>query len=227
MASKPKIIMKRALRGLYAGRHIQFGNKISEDGGNKTRRCWKPNRQKKRLFSLGLDRRVWLDVTTHALRCIDRAGGLDEYLLKIPERKLHSEKLIYLRKCIAGAYKKFDNSMLPPDLEKKLKLVMEWHLQGKDKEDKKDEEKESEISQDLSVTATEDDHISEMFSRFNIGQEQSGSYPQDRELGRYPRDSELNQKGGFPPETNKQQVPSGPKPRPRPEDFPESLFSNV
>ena len=30
-----KIVMKRALRGLYAGRHIQFGNKISEDGGNK------------------------------------------------------------------------------------------------------------------------------------------------------------------------------------------------
>lgn len=29
------ITMGRAKRGIYAGRHIQFGNQISEDGGNK------------------------------------------------------------------------------------------------------------------------------------------------------------------------------------------------
>ncbi|KAK9988825.1 hypothetical protein SO802_029064 [Lithocarpus litseifolius] len=31
-----KVIMGRAKRGLYAGRHIQFGNRVSEDGGNKS-----------------------------------------------------------------------------------------------------------------------------------------------------------------------------------------------
>lgn len=31
----PKIVMGRAQRGIYAGRHIQFGNNVSEDGGNK------------------------------------------------------------------------------------------------------------------------------------------------------------------------------------------------
>lgn len=30
-----KVVMGRAQRGLYAGRHIQFGNRVSEDGGNK------------------------------------------------------------------------------------------------------------------------------------------------------------------------------------------------
>lgn len=30
-----KVVMGRAKRGIYAGRHIQFGNKVSEDGGNK------------------------------------------------------------------------------------------------------------------------------------------------------------------------------------------------
>ncbi len=30
-----KVVMGRAKRGLYAGRHIQFGNRVSEDGGNK------------------------------------------------------------------------------------------------------------------------------------------------------------------------------------------------
>ena len=30
-----KVVMGRAKRGIYAGRHIQFGNRVSEDGGNK------------------------------------------------------------------------------------------------------------------------------------------------------------------------------------------------
>lgn len=30
-----KVVMNRAKRGIYAGRHIQFGNRVSEDGGNK------------------------------------------------------------------------------------------------------------------------------------------------------------------------------------------------
>lgn len=31
-----KIVMGRANRGIFAGRHIQFGNRVSEDGGNKS-----------------------------------------------------------------------------------------------------------------------------------------------------------------------------------------------
>lgn len=30
-----KVVMGRAHRGIFAGRHIQFGNRVSEDGGNK------------------------------------------------------------------------------------------------------------------------------------------------------------------------------------------------
>ncbi|KAL9265771.1 Large ribosomal subunit protein bL28m-like protein [Drosera capensis] len=86
-----KIVMDRAKRGLFAGRHIQFGNRVSEDGGNKTRRSWKPNVQDKRLFSYILDRHIRVKVTTHALRCIDKAGGIDEYLLKTPYQKMDTE----------------------------------------------------------------------------------------------------------------------------------------
>ena len=32
---KSNVVMGRAKRGLFAGRHIQFGNRVSEDGGNK------------------------------------------------------------------------------------------------------------------------------------------------------------------------------------------------
>lgn len=212
-----KIVMKRALRGLYAGRHIQFGNKISEDGGNKTRRSWKPNRQKRRLFSIGLDRHVWLDVTTHALRCMDRVGGLDEYMLKLPLRDLHSEKLLYLRKRIAGSYEK--KTMVPPDLEKKIRAVMEWSLEQKNRkaEQPSEEEEEGEGKesfQDLSAKPVEDDYISQMFAKFSIKQEQAS---EDGNMG----------VGGFPFGRGRAPTPSSERPQPSPEEFPETLFSNM
>ena len=72
-----RIVAKRVKEGLYAGRNIGYGNNVSEDGGNKTRRHWKPNSHRKRLYSEVLDRLVSVNVTAHALRCIDKAGGLD------------------------------------------------------------------------------------------------------------------------------------------------------
>lgn len=42
--------------------------------------------QRKKLWSDSLDRWVQLRVTTYALRSIDKAGGLDNYLLH-PKRK--------------------------------------------------------------------------------------------------------------------------------------------
>ncbi|KAK6119446.1 hypothetical protein DH2020_046814 [Rehmannia glutinosa] len=99
-----KVVMGRAHRGLYAGRHIQFGNRVSEDGGNKTRRTWKPNVQEKRLFSYILDRHVRVKATTHALRCIDKAGGIDEYLLKTPYHKMDTEMGLYWKTKIEKMY---------------------------------------------------------------------------------------------------------------------------
>ncbi|XP_010526273.1 PREDICTED: 54S ribosomal protein L24, mitochondrial-like [Tarenaya hassleriana] len=99
-----KIVMGRAKRGLFAGRHIQFGNRVSEDGGNKSRRCWKPNVQEKRLFSYVFDRHIRVKVTTHALRCIDKAGGIDEYLLKTPYHKMDTETGMYWKSKVEKMY---------------------------------------------------------------------------------------------------------------------------
>ena len=63
----------------------------SLNGLDRTRRTWKPNVQEKRLFSYILDRHIRVKVTTHALRCIDKAGGIDEYLLKTPYHKMDTE----------------------------------------------------------------------------------------------------------------------------------------
>eukprot|EP00887_Chlorella_sp_A99_P004307 scaffold15.g4307.t1 len=92
-----RAVTKRAQRGLYASRKVLAGNNISDDGGNKTRRVWNPNVQNKRLWSGILGRMVPLRVTTAALRNIDKAGGLDEYILGTSEEKLDSEAGLQLK----------------------------------------------------------------------------------------------------------------------------------
>ncbi|KAI9121110.1 hypothetical protein K1719_008143 [Acacia pycnantha] len=101
---KSKVVMGRAQRGIYASRHIQFGNRVSEDGGNKTRRTWKPNVQEKRLFSFIMDRHILVKITSHALRCIDKAGGVDEYFLKTPYHKLDTELGLFWKAKIEKQY---------------------------------------------------------------------------------------------------------------------------
>jgi len=72
---------KQADRGLYAGCHITFGDRMS-DFGNRSRRTWRPNAQRVYLYSETLKERLLIRVTTDALLLIDKAGGLDNYLLE-------------------------------------------------------------------------------------------------------------------------------------------------
>jgi len=70
----------RSRRGLYDGVDIRFGNRVSFSE-KKTRRKFKPNVFKKRLYSEILDEMIRFHVTAKALRTIDKYGGLDNYLL--------------------------------------------------------------------------------------------------------------------------------------------------
>lgn len=101
----PPIWFKRAYRGLYANRKIGFGNKVSH-AGNKTRRSWKPNVQKATLFSETLGEKFRTQVTTHALRCIRKAGGLDEYLLKVKDSEIKNPRAIRFKERIIDARRK-------------------------------------------------------------------------------------------------------------------------
>jgi len=100
--------LKRARKGLYAGRKLLSGNKVSEDGGNRSRRKWKPNVGRNSLYSEILGRKVFLRCTAHALRCIDKLGGLDQYILKTPEKELNSDVGMRLKKMM------LDAQMVPP-----------------------------------------------------------------------------------------------------------------
>ncbi|TVU38694.1 hypothetical protein EJB05_12078 [Eragrostis curvula] len=128
MLPNNKVVMGRAKRGIFAGRHIQFGNKVSEDGGNKSRRSWKPNVQEKRLFSYIHDRHIRVKVTTHALRCIDKAGGIDEYLLKTPYNKMDTEMGIVWKAKIEKMYSELagmEVGFFPPEEETKIEQGFE------------------------------------------------------------------------------------------------------
>jgi large subunit ribosomal protein L28 len=72
---------KQSDKGLYGGQRIQFGNNVSPKTEIKTRRKWYPNIKRKALFSVALNRRIRVRVSTRVLRTIDKLGGLDEYLL--------------------------------------------------------------------------------------------------------------------------------------------------
>ncbi|KAJ1381713.1 Ribosomal protein L28/L24 [Sesbania bispinosa] len=98
---RSKVVMARAKRGLYAGRHIQFGNNISEDGGQ--------GELGNLIFRTSLDRHIRVKVTTHALRCIDKAGGIDEYLLKTPYHKMDTEIGLLWKAKIEKLYEEFGN----------------------------------------------------------------------------------------------------------------------
>jgi len=70
----------RSRRGLYNGKDIRSGNNVSFSM-KKTKRTFKPNVFQKRVYSETLDEMVRFHLTTSALRSIDKAGGLDNYLL--------------------------------------------------------------------------------------------------------------------------------------------------
>ncbi len=76
-----QISSNRSKRGLYDGKDIRSGNNVSFSM-KKTKRKFKPNVFKKRLYSEILDEMIPFHVTTSALRTIDKFGGLDNYLLR-------------------------------------------------------------------------------------------------------------------------------------------------
>jgi large subunit ribosomal protein L28 len=70
----------RSRRGLYDGKDIRSGNNVSFSM-KATKRKFKPNVFTKRVYSEILEEMVRFHLTTSTLRSIDKAGGLDNYLL--------------------------------------------------------------------------------------------------------------------------------------------------
>lgn len=144
---------------------------------------------------------------------MDRVGGLDEYLLKLPLKDIHSEKILNLRKRIAQSYEK--KTMIPIALEKKIKAVLEWNVEQKNKKGEQvgeEEEEDKEALPGLTSEAVEEDYLDKLFARFTVKQEQPQPQPEE----------ENREVGPIPFNTGR---PTSDPPRPSPQEFPESLFS--
>ena len=76
-----------ARRCELTGKAVITGNNVSH-AHNKTRRRFLPNLQHTSLQSETLGQMVRLRITPHAMRTVDRHGGLDAFLLKAKDDKL-------------------------------------------------------------------------------------------------------------------------------------------
>jgi large subunit ribosomal protein L28 len=79
-----------ARRCSITGKGVMAGNNVSH-AHNKTRRRFLPNIQVASLLSDALGRPVRLKLSTHAIRTIEKKGGLDAFLLGTPDAKLPDE----------------------------------------------------------------------------------------------------------------------------------------
>jgi large subunit ribosomal protein L28 len=72
------------------GKSPMVGNNVSH-ANNKTKRRFLPNLQVTSLLSDALGQLVKLRLTVNAIRTIEHNGGLDAYLLSVPDAKLPAD----------------------------------------------------------------------------------------------------------------------------------------
>ncbi|OUI79259.1 50S ribosomal protein L28 [Commensalibacter intestini] len=87
------------------GKGVLTGNNVSH-ANNKNRRRFLPNLQDYSLLSDILGHSIRLRVTNHGLRTIEHNGGLDNFLLTTPNRKLTVEAMVIKRRILQAKEKK-------------------------------------------------------------------------------------------------------------------------
>ena len=74
------------------GKKKLSGNMVSHSN-RKTKRFYKPNVHKFSFMSYVLGVKVSMNVCVSTVRSIDRSGGIDQFLLSTPDRKLSGDVL--------------------------------------------------------------------------------------------------------------------------------------
>jgi large subunit ribosomal protein L28 len=81
------------------GKAVMTGNNVSH-ANNKTKRVYRPNLQVVSLASDALKQSIRLRISMHALRSVDRIGGLDAFLMKARDNLL-SDRALRVKRMIA------------------------------------------------------------------------------------------------------------------------------
>ncbi len=67
---------------------LPMSGQIRSHAENKTKRTFRPNLCQVTLISDALQRKVRLRISAHALKTVERRGGLDAFLMKASEEEL-------------------------------------------------------------------------------------------------------------------------------------------
>jgi large subunit ribosomal protein L28 len=93
-------------RCALTGKGVLTGNNVSH-ANNKTRRRFLPNLQARSLYSELLGQSVRLRIAASTLRTVEKAGGLDGYLMSAPAQDLEGELLRLKRRVAEAQAKRF------------------------------------------------------------------------------------------------------------------------
>jgi large subunit ribosomal protein L28 len=91
------------------GKGVLSGNNVSH-ANNKTRRRFLPNLQVTSLLSDILGNEVRLRLSTRAIRTVEHNGGIDAYLLGMPNTKLTPEGAVLKRRIERARDKKAETA---------------------------------------------------------------------------------------------------------------------
>eukprot|EP01104_Vermistella_antarctica_P001010 TRINITY_DN11086_c0_g1_i1.p1 TRINITY_DN11086_c0_g1~~TRINITY_DN11086_c0_g1_i1.p1 ORF type:complete len:204 (+),score=34.71 TRINITY_DN11086_c0_g1_i1:73-612(+) len=114
----------RSKRGLYHGKQILYGSSVCFSDKKNPRR-WMPNVQRKKYHSDLLDCNMRLRITTHAMKIINKMGGLDNYLLFTKPHRLGEGLVQDLRSRVVEAWEEKNGQQF-----NRGKIMLERQLQG-------------------------------------------------------------------------------------------------
>ncbi|HEX3348128.1 MAG TPA: 50S ribosomal protein L28 [Acetobacteraceae bacterium] len=89
------------------GKGVLSGNNVSH-ANNKTRRRFLPNLQDTSMLSDALGATVRMRLSTRTIRSVEHNGGIDAYLLSIPNSRLQPEALVIKRRIKRAQQKRAD-----------------------------------------------------------------------------------------------------------------------
>ena len=81
---------------------LPMSGQLRSHAENKTKRTFRPNLCEVTLISDALQRKVRLRISAHALKSVERRGGLDDFLMKAKEEEL-SQRCRKLRREVKKA----------------------------------------------------------------------------------------------------------------------------
>ncbi len=81
------------------GQKPVVGNKVSHSN-RKTKRRFLPNLHVLSLFSQRLNRKLRLKISIKTLRIVEKKGGIDNFLLEAPDRKLTTQAMYYKKQLL-------------------------------------------------------------------------------------------------------------------------------